>query len=165
MLVDDWPVSKAMHKPQPSARSIARIQSRDMEKSSFNTTFKRVDAELGLKVHETKSTRLARLGRLFLCAILFCAAFLSFPLPTFISTRILGGFDISTHLETTIQAQACAQVATIAPTAQAQLLEDLESEFVTESYRLKAYESLGAAVRIPYVLHSSISYGGVTVPK
>ncbi|EGN95017.1 hypothetical protein SERLA73DRAFT_61542 [Serpula lacrymans var. lacrymans S7.3] len=43
----------------------------------------------------------------------------------------------------------CPQVSAITPSSHGSLLESLDSEFATEEFKLKAYESLGGAVRIP----------------
>ena len=44
----------------------------------------------------------------------------------------------------------CPQTTPIVPTSSA-LLEELETEFTTDRFRSHAYESLGGAIRIPYV--------------
>lgn len=52
----------------------------------------------------------------------------------------------------------CPQVASISPSKHVALLDELEHDFLNETYRLAAYESLGGAVRIPCVkfqLHPS----------
>lgn len=48
-------------------------------------------------------------------------------------------------------AGVCTQVEAITPSANAELLRELETEFTTKEFKLKAYESLGGAIRIPYV--------------
>lgn len=45
----------------------------------------------------------------------------------------------------------CPQVSSIYPSKHVALLEELEHDFLNETYRLAAYESLGGAVRIPCV--------------
>ena len=45
----------------------------------------------------------------------------------------------------------CPQAAPITPGSSA-LLDELEAEFATDSFRSYAYESLGGAIRIPYVI-------------
>ncbi|KAH7926427.1 carboxypeptidase S [Leucogyrophana mollusca] len=45
--------------------------------------------------------------------------------------------------------EVCPQVSAIAPSSHASLVESLDQEYATEEFKLKAYESLGGAVRIP----------------
>lgn len=48
-------------------------------------------------------------------------------------------------------ASTCPQAEGLTPSNNAALLHDLEAEFSGNEFKLKAYESLGGAVRIPYV--------------
>lgn len=43
----------------------------------------------------------------------------------------------------------CPQAAPIIPSLHSDLHSDLEKEYATDDFKLKAYESLGGAVRIP----------------
>ncbi|KAH8103886.1 carboxypeptidase S [Cristinia sonorae] len=46
-------------------------------------------------------------------------------------------------------AAVCPQAAPITPTTNAAVYKDLERQYATQQFKLKAYESLGGAVRIP----------------
>ncbi len=48
--------------------------------------------------------------------------------------------------------EVCKQADPLGPTQHAHLFYHLDRLFATESFKLKAYESLGGAVRIPYAL-------------
>ena len=48
-----------------------------------------------------------------------------------------------------IAADLCPQTGVIAPIRNAAFLNALEAEFRTDAFKLKAYESLGGAVRVP----------------
>ena len=43
----------------------------------------------------------------------------------------------------------CPQVSAITPSSHASLVDSLDEEYGSDEFKLKAYESLGAAVRIP----------------
>ena len=58
----------------------------------------------------------------------------------------------SAHLEPTFAEDVCPQSGAVAPVKNGALLNALEAEFQTDAFKLKAYESLGGAVRVPYVL-------------
>ena len=50
---------------------------------------------------------------------------------------------------------ACPQQAAIPPQEHAELLDGVEKLFTTEGFKSEAFESLGGAVRIPYVFDAS----------
>jgi Gly-Xaa carboxypeptidase len=43
----------------------------------------------------------------------------------------------------------CPQVSAISPSSYASLIDSLDEEYGTKEFKLKAYESLGGAVRVP----------------
>ncbi|KAI0333954.1 hypothetical protein GY45DRAFT_1368081 [Cubamyces sp. BRFM 1775] len=45
----------------------------------------------------------------------------------------------------------CPQTTALAPVKNSGYLNTLEAEYATEEFRLQAYESLGGAIRVPYV--------------
>ncbi|KAI0742034.1 carboxypeptidase S [Daedaleopsis nitida] len=54
----------------------------------------------------------------------------------------------------------CPQTGPIAPEQNRVLLDTLEAEYQTEEFRLKAYESLGGAVRVPTVMYDDLAPPG-----
>ncbi|OJA18441.1 hypothetical protein AZE42_05816, partial [Rhizopogon vesiculosus] len=50
----------------------------------------------------------------------------------------------------------CPQVSAISPSNYASLIDSLDEEYGTKEFKLKAYESLGAAVRIPTVCYDDL---------
>ena len=161
MLPDDWLVSRLMHRQTPKLPTSSAMKSYKQplnekthdEQLTFIRVDKGVDVEVACRrpVYETRASRLTRFARLFLCAILLCAAFLSLPVPSFNSVSHLTGFQLPSGEILTTGQDACKQSSLISPVAHAGLLEDLEVEFASSEFRLKAYESLGGAVRVPYV--------------
>ncbi|TBU30546.1 carboxypeptidase S [Dichomitus squalens] len=56
--------------------------------------------------------------------------------------------------------EACPQTNAIVPQKHSALLEVLETTYQTEEFRLKAYESLGGAVRVPTVAYDDLAPPG-----
>ena len=69
----------------------------------------------------------------------------------FRSYSLVGTYLPSDGLRSASIKDACPQAAPISPSLHANLHKDLEQEYATEAFKLKAYEYLGGAVRIPYV--------------
>ncbi|KAG2125028.1 hypothetical protein DEU56DRAFT_825962 [Suillus clintonianus] len=55
-----------------------------------------------------------------------------------------------------IEDEMCPQVSAIIPSSHASLIDTLDEEYGTEKFKLKAYESLGGAVRIPTVCYDDL---------
>ena len=115
---------------------------------------KETDAELALNHTsslETNRGRFARWSRVMVCLVFVGLALLSIPMPSFDCTGMMSGFDLPGGQDSTMDKDVCPQASPIAPLANSDLLQAIENEFLTETFRLKAYESLGGSVRIPYV--------------
>lgn len=166
MSPDDWSTCKLLREQMQSSSPMIGVKtstpsSSDSEKYIVDVESglihgKAVDKAviLGLQaVSETRSTRLARWGRLFICAVVLCGAFFSIPAPPFHHdfTGLLSSIDVTrpSSMAVASSKDVCPQASPIAPVTHADLLEDLEEEFDTKEFKLKAYESLGAAVRVP----------------
>ncbi|KAH9849891.1 carboxypeptidase S [Lenzites betulinus] len=54
----------------------------------------------------------------------------------------------------------CPQTSAIAPLKNGAFLDTLEAEFSTEDFKLKAYESLGGAIRVPTVVYDDLKPPG-----
>ncbi|KAI0831872.1 carboxypeptidase S [Trametes gibbosa] len=54
----------------------------------------------------------------------------------------------------------CPQTSAIAPEKNVAFLDTLEAEYGTEAFRLKAYESLGGAIRVPTVAYDDLKPPG-----
>ncbi|KAG1860316.1 hypothetical protein DFJ58DRAFT_779286 [Suillus subalutaceus] len=65
--------------------------------------------------------------------------------PTHESQRLLAVAD-----------EMCPQVSAITPSSHALLVDSLDKEYGTKEFKLKAYESLGGAVRIPTVCYDDL---------
>ena len=65
----------------------------------------------------------------------------------------LGRCGLTLQLSQDDLSGVCPQTNAIAPQKHSALLDTLEATYRTEEFRLKAYESLGGAVRVPYVRH------------
>ncbi|KAG1864846.1 hypothetical protein F4604DRAFT_1882028 [Suillus subluteus] len=65
--------------------------------------------------------------------------------PTHESQRLLAVAD-----------EMCPQVSAITPSSHAPLVDSLDKEYGTKEFKLKAYESLGGAVRIPTVCYDDL---------
>ncbi len=144
MLAYDWTVCKLLHKPftqlptHPEAmsqRPPAACPPFEDEKLGLKT--ERVDTESALPSDTSKaSSKAARLFSLVICSLLLCGA----------------GFRLGLTLnaiDDSVTSAACSQIAPIMPTTHAKLLKQIDSQYVTQAFKLKAYESLGQAVRIP----------------
>ncbi|VDC06086.1 unnamed protein product [Peniophora sp. CBMAI 1063] len=59
-----------------------------------------------------------------------------------------------------LNAELCPQVPPLAPSKHRDLVEDLDTVYADETYRLWAYENLGAAVRVPTVTYDDIGLPG-----
>ena len=51
--------------------------------------------------------------------------------------------------------EVCPQTTAVAPEKHRALLDALEGQYQTEGFKVKAYESLGGAIRVPYVLRDA----------
>lgn len=148
MLADDWTVYKLLHKrptqvpTQPEAMA--------QQQTAAWTTFKdeklgvkteRLDTESALPSDTSKvSNKAARFFGLVICSLLLCGACFRLALP--------GSTPYTIDLSATNA--ACSQIAPITPTTtHANLLKQIDSQYVTQAFKLKAYESLGQAVRVP----------------
>ncbi|THH32060.1 hypothetical protein EUX98_g2143 [Antrodiella citrinella] len=100
------------------------------------------DYELGGQINERSASKFTFRTRGFLALILTCSllSFFTFRRPT------LEALNVS---PTDGLKDACPQAAPISPSFHKDLHGDLEEEYATDEFRLKAYESLGGAVRIP----------------
>ncbi|KAH7913034.1 hypothetical protein BJ138DRAFT_1146880 [Hygrophoropsis aurantiaca] len=58
-------------------------------------------------------------------------------------------FPIRAISKPVVDIDICPQVSAITPNSHGQLVESLDQEYATDEFKLKAYESLGGAVRIP----------------
>lgn len=105
----------------------------------------------GASTEESKICWSARCARIAICLVFAGLALLSLPVPSFNCSGMLSGFDLPGYSAHIVDKDVCPQASPISPLAHSDLLQGLENEFLTEEFRLKAYESLGGAVRIPYV--------------
>ncbi|KAJ2990099.1 hypothetical protein NUW54_g8579 [Trametes sanguinea] len=64
------------------------------------------------------------------------------------------------HEEAADANAVCPQTSAIAPEKNRAFLESLEVEFATQDFKLKAYESLGGAIRIPTVAYDDLAPPG-----
>lgn len=105
------------------------------------------DAELGW--HTTDDSRNnERQRRTLRSKILGLACFLSLALLAHRFWPSLTSAATNKGLLTDVDAM-CPQVAAISPSNYASLIDSLDEEYETKEFKLKAYESLGGAVRIP----------------
>jgi Gly-Xaa carboxypeptidase len=82
--------------------------------------------------------------------ILGLACFLSLALLAHRFWPSLTSAAFSTHKGSPVDVNSmCPQVSAISPSSYAPLIDSLDEEYGTEEFKLKAYESLGGAVRIP----------------
>ncbi|EMD39017.1 hypothetical protein CERSUDRAFT_93058 [Gelatoporia subvermispora B] len=66
--------------------------------------------------------------------------------------------DLLSYVQAVVSdtADTCPQVAALAPSEHSSLLEELEEDYGTEAFRLKVFESLGGAIRIPTVAYDDL---------
>ncbi|KAH9921729.1 carboxypeptidase S [Epithele typhae] len=57
-------------------------------------------------------------------------------------------------------AEVCPQTGAIAPVRHGALLDALEAEYAMDAFRLKAYESLGGAIRVPTIAYDDLKPPG-----
>jgi Gly-Xaa carboxypeptidase len=106
------------------------------------------DAELGL--HTTDGSRNNKRQRSSLRSkILGFACFLSLALLAHRFWPSITSAAFPTHKGLHDVDAMCPQVAAISPSNYASLSDSLDEEYETKEFKLKAYESLGGAVRIP----------------
>lgn len=67
------------------------------------------------------------------------------------SSSKLGGASPLIAYADRLNAELCPQVSALAPTKHRELVDELDSSYANDGYRLWAYENLGAAVRVPWV--------------
>lgn len=98
-------------------------------------------------VSENIRSRGSRIGILLRTVLAFCC------LAVFLPKLCLHARSTSRRAAFAVEqmTNVCPQTAPIIPTATG-LLEELEIEFATDEFRSHVYESLGGAIRIPYVL-------------
>lgn len=160
MLVDDWAVCKLMRKPLPQLPSTDMFS--DAEKQTQQAEYLVLEQKNirlnegdvnnwpslhGSMANSRSSSRLARFGRLVLCfAIALCVVFSFVQAP---AVDIFNRMNLSLRPDAYAAKDTCPQASPITSSVHADLLSDLESKYNTDAFKLKAYESLGGAVRVP----------------
>ncbi|OCH86953.1 carboxypeptidase S [Obba rivulosa] len=107
-------------------------------------------------VNPRRGNGLASYVARFLWASLLCTliSLVVHPWPGLVK---LAAGDLLPALHTFVHnSDVCPQVAPLTPSVHLSLLEELEEEYSTEVFQLKAFESLGGAVRIPTIAYDDL---------
>ena len=110
----------------------------------------RLEAESGLPQSRTRKTSTRTYFSLALVSALGLSLYYLFA-----RSPHFGPCGSSVELAHGTAEEVCPQTSAIAPVKNGAFLNALEAEFQTDAFKLKAYESLGGAVRVPYVALSS----------
>lgn len=121
------------------------MASKEIALLTFEKDPERGDHEIGGAPKSTRSARRRRTSfRILLVVSCIVLSVLHYRLWSSPSVHLEFASDLKTP-------SACPQAAPINPVAGASVRKDLEVEYASETFKLQAYESLGGAVRIPYV--------------
>ena len=116
----------------------------------------RRDAELGYSRQTATSTARPGGTRTYFSLAVLSALGLSFYY-LFARSPHFGPCGSAVKLVHGTTEDVCPQASAVSPVKNSALLDALEAEFQTEDFKLKAFESLGGAVRVPCVSHLSLA--------